>query len=117
MDGQNLSPSLLGKAKQLRSGPIFWLRPPDRPGPAKEPFPDLAVREGDWKLLVNEDASRPQLYDLAKDPGERTNLAAQEPDVAARLKKLVLEWRASLPVDPVPAGAQGPRVQITDDPG
>src|SRR6185503_17189755 len=67
MDGQDLSPSLLGIDQGKRSKPLFWLRPPDRPGPANDPFPDLAVRDGDWKLLVNEDGSKPQLYDLAND--------------------------------------------------
>jgi arylsulfatase A-like enzyme/tetratricopeptide (TPR) repeat protein len=34
------------------------------------------VREGRWKYVQ---APRPELYDLANDPGEKTNLAASEP--------------------------------------
>jgi arylsulfatase A-like enzyme/Flp pilus assembly protein TadD len=34
------------------------------------------VREGRWKYIQ---APRPELYDLATDPGETTNLAAREP--------------------------------------
>ncbi len=35
-----------------------------------------------WKLIR---APRPELYDLDQDPGELTNLASTQPDVAARL--------------------------------
>ena len=69
LDGQDLSASLLGKEQAVRFRPLFWIRPPDRPGPANDPFPDLSVRDGDWKLLINEDGSKPQLYDLPKDIG------------------------------------------------
>jgi choline-sulfatase len=42
---------------------------------------DLRVlREGRWKYIQ---APRPELYDLAADPGERTNLAAAQPARAA----------------------------------
>jgi uncharacterized sulfatase len=102
LDGQDMSPSLLGKERAVRTKPLFWLRPPDRPGPANDPFPDLAVREGNWKLLVNEDGGGAQLYDLSKDIGEKTNLASQKPDVVGRLKKMVLDWRKSLPVERAP---------------
>ncbi len=40
-----------------------------------------------------------QLFDLATDPGQRTNVSAQFPDVAARLKKMLLEINASVMVD------------------
>jgi len=117
MDGEDLSASLLGKEKQVRRRPLLWLRPPDRPGPADDPFPDLAVREGDWKLLVNEDGSKPQLYDLSNDIAEANNLAAREPQRVAQLKKMVLDWRKSLPVEKVAAKDQGPRVDVKNDGG
>jgi arylsulfatase A len=40
-----------------------------------------------------------QLYDLAKDPGQKTDVAAQFPDVVARLKKKMLEINASVMAD------------------
>jgi arylsulfatase A-like enzyme len=117
LDGQDLSTSLLGNEQAVRSKPLFWLRPPDRPGPANDPFPDLSVRDGDWKLLINEDGSKPQLYDLSKDIGEKDNLAAKEPQITDRLKKMVLDWRQSMPVGHVSPQAQGPRVDVKDDAG
>ena len=41
-----------------------------------EPWPDLAMRKENWKLLLMRDGSNAQLYDLEKDPGETHNLAA-----------------------------------------
>lgn len=97
-DGEELSEALLGKRQPLRRRPIFWKRPPDRPGPsARERFPDLAVREGDWKLLCMTDGSAPQLYDLKSDPGEANNLAREQPERVRQLTELLLAWNKTLP--------------------
>ena len=117
LDGQDMSPSLLGRQRARRTRPLFWLRPPDRPGPAQDPFPDLSVRDGDWKLLIDEDGGRPQLYDLSNDIGEKHNLAGHYPQIVERLKKMVLDWRQSLPLGQIPPKAQGPRVDLNDDAG
>jgi uncharacterized sulfatase len=51
------------------------------------------VRAGDWKLIVPvKDGARPELYDLAKDPGETKDLAANEPERVGRLGKLLKAW-------------------------
>ncbi|TDU80935.1 putative sulfatase [Prosthecobacter fusiformis] len=102
LDGEDLSATLLGKGTASRSAPLFWRRPPDRKtvNPTlKERLPDLAMREGDWKLLCEYDGTLPQLYDLAKDPGETTNLASQHPDVVKRLTLSLLSWHRSMPPD------------------
>ncbi len=84
-DGENLSDTLLGKSSASRQAPLCWRRPPDRPGGNRENLPDLAIREGRWKLLCEYDGAQPQLYDLEKDPAETTNLASQNPDLVRRL--------------------------------
>ncbi len=58
------------------------------PGPRKELFYFLrstlqAVRDGEWKLRVAEEA---QLFNLNTDPAERYNVAAAHPDIVARLQ-------------------------------
>jgi arylsulfatase A-like enzyme len=93
---------LLGRAKSSRVAPIFWRRPPDRPGfgaGAKEDNPDLAMREGNWKYLENIGGTDRQLYDLAKDPSEKHNVAAEHPEVVEEMHAAVAAWNDSLPQD------------------
>lgn len=109
LDGQDVSETLVGRSSEGRKSPLFWRRPPDRPGPIGEPWPDLAVRDGPWKLLCSYDGSNAQLYDLAADRSETTDLAAGHPDLVARLQEAVLTWHASLPADAGPQIKPEPR--------
>ncbi|MFQ5349566.1 MAG: sulfatase, partial [Thermoanaerobaculia bacterium] len=52
-------------------------------------WPELALRSGDWKLVVWPRLQRQQLFDLAGDPGETENLAAARPLLFAGLGLLV----------------------------
>jgi arylsulfatase A-like enzyme len=99
-DGEDMSPALLGKSPR-RTRPLFWEygrndRSFDYPG-GDDRSPNLAVLDGDWKLLVNDDGRGPELYHLASDPKEARNRIADEPIVARRLLDAVLNWRKSLP--------------------
>lgn len=102
-DGVDASKTLLG-TPQLRDRPIFWEygRQPTYLKPARESdrSPNLAVRDGRWKLLVNDDGSDLQLYDFEMSTSESDNVAKQHPDVAKRLADQLLAWRRSLPVLP-----------------
>ena len=61
--------------------------------------PDLAVRDGKWKFLINYDRSEPQLFDLDADIGETKNLVAENPEIAKRLEKALFDWNATMPAD------------------
>ena len=98
-DGEDVLPTLLGESEMGRTAPIFWRRPPDRPGSGERDNPDLAVRDGNWKYLVNYDGSEPQLYDLPNDSSEGDNLAGKYPEVVRRLHQSVMQWNARLPRD------------------
>jgi arylsulfatase A-like enzyme len=65
----------------------------------------LAIREGDWKLLLNPDRSRVELYDIPRDPSELNNLAGRQPQVVARLAEKALAWQKTLPEGPVEPSA------------
>jgi len=61
----------------------------------------LAVRRGEWKLVLNGklDFGRTQpdavhLSNLETDPGERVNLKDQETGLLAELTRAAKEWRA-----------------------
>ncbi|WP_165226651.1 sulfatase [Aquisphaera insulae] len=58
--------------------------------------PAGSLREGSWKLIESYDDGRLELYDLAADPGERTDLAAREPGRARAMQSRLAAWRASV---------------------
>lgn len=100
-DGEDMSAALLGETPR-RSTPLFWEYGRNAtsfayPSDAHDRSPNLAVRDGPWKLLVNADGTDAQLYDLDNDPTERNNLVAQRPEVARELTAKVLAWRRSVP--------------------
>lgn len=98
LDGVALPEVLLGKSSESRGKPLFFRRPPDRNSvDGRKNMPDLAMRDGNWKLLCEYDGSRPELYDLAKDPSESRNLADKEPDRVRSMTAALLEWNRSLP--------------------
>ena len=101
-DGEDMSQVLLGKSTASRSAPIFWRRPPDRKTAAAnlpERLPDLAVREGEWKLVCEYDGSKAQLFNLNSDRAETTNVTGQYRELADRLTKSVMVWNQSMPQD------------------
>ena len=99
-DGEDMSPALVGKSPR-RTRPMFWEYGRNERSFAyprgEDRSPNLAVLDGDWKLLVNDDGHGPELYHLADDPKEARNRVADEPVRARRLLDAVLNWRKSLP--------------------
>ena len=113
IDGSDLSPILLGDAgKFTRHQALFWHLQRSRPV--------VAMRAGDWSLVAEpdyelstsnmfEEAWIPaiksggytnfQLFDLKEDPAQTTDLAAERPEIVARLKKQLLEINASIMAD------------------
>jgi len=99
--GQSVAAAFKGDKHFRRTMPLFWewrFRVFNHPWNRS---PILAVREGQWKLLLNPDRSRVELYDIPADPGEQNNLAARHPDMVSRLAEKVLAWRETLPAGPV----------------
>ena len=99
-DGEDMSAALLGDPLR-RTKPLYWEYGRDetylQPGNEDDRSPNLAVRDGRWKLLQNADGSRLELYDFAVSTDERTNVASKHRDVAERLSKMLLAWRRNLP--------------------
>jgi arylsulfatase A-like enzyme len=104
LDGEDTSDILLGTSRP-RTKPLMWEW---RFNIAGEPFhksPILAIRDGNWKLLLNPDMSRVELYDLPKDPTQLNNVAEHHTDIVDRLSKQVLDWQATLPQGPTDPNA------------
>lgn len=99
-DGEALPGILTGREKRSRTNPLFFRRPPDRDsfyGVAD--LPDLAMRQGRWKLLCEYDGSDAMLFDLSRDRSESNNLAAQNPDVVKTMTQATIAWHQSMPAD------------------
>jgi len=97
-DGENRINTIVGKSTASRQAPIFYSRPPDRKNYyGFENLPDLAMREGKWKLLCDYDGSRPELYDIIADPSETNNLTEIKPEMTASMVKELLIWWSSMP--------------------
>jgi arylsulfatase A-like enzyme len=79
-----------------------------RPNPARELFwrmkfrSQQAMRSGSWKWLSIE--GNEFLFDLARDPRERANLARRQPATHQGLRKRYADWQGSLP--PIPDEAK-----------
>lgn len=105
-------PTLCALAGAKPAGDLKWdggdiwpaLADPDKAFPprtlysAAPGFRAQMVRHGDWKLAVGSSSKKKppteELFNLASDPGETKNLAAEKPDVLAEMKKRLAEISA-----------------------
>jgi len=81
LDGVSLA-ALMLTGKPLGARKLFWR--------------GQAMRDGHWKLTVGARGAKtkaPQLYDLSKDIGETTDLAAQHPDRVKQMLAALEAWK------------------------
>lgn len=78
-DGTNAWPQISGKSQEKLTRTMYWVTPQGS-----------AVREGDWKLIVaggrSKTPGKVELFNVARDPNETTELAKQHPDKVEQLK-------------------------------
>lgn len=100
-DGEDLSQLWLGGASVPRRRPLHWEWLFNVQG-AQDGYmpPMLAVRDGGWKLLVNHDGGKAELYDLTRDPAEEHDLAKAEPERVKSLTEKAMAWVRTLPPSP-----------------
>jgi N-acetylgalactosamine-6-sulfatase len=101
-DGISQVDALFGKPKATRSKPLFWKMQSAWPIRKSRPYHwvSYAVVHERWKLLTNRDGSYAELYDLAADPYEHTDLKEKKPEVARQLMRQIARWKAELPEKP-----------------
>ena len=87
LDGQSLVEVLAGGT--LESRDLFWHFPHYR---GADVVPYSIIRSGEYKLIHYFGEQPDELFSLANDPRETTNLAAQFPDLVIQLKSLLKAW-------------------------
>jgi arylsulfatase A len=93
LDGVSFAPLLRGQTSLDRAA-IYWHFPHYSNHGMQSP--GGAIRCGDYKLLEYFENGTVQLFNLREDVGEQFDLAPQLPETAARLRKMLHDWRASV---------------------
>jgi arylsulfatase A-like enzyme len=88
-DGLSLA-SLLAGTDGLDREMLFWHFPHYH---GSGNLPSGAIRVGDLKLVEWMEDGRVELYDLSADLGEDQDLAAESPEIAEELRRLLHDWR------------------------
>ncbi len=68
--------------------------------------PAGAVRLENWKLIENYEDGSAELYDLATDAGEQTDVAAREPARVAAMRGQLAKWRLAVNAQEMSANPQ-----------
>ncbi|TDQ11719.1 arylsulfatase A-like enzyme [Pedobacter metabolipauper] len=99
-DGIDRSGVLMGKPS-FRKKAMFWEYGRNEVAfkypKTQDRSPNLAVRSGEWKLLMNSDGTDVQLYNIIKDKNETTNITSVNEKVTNQLKSQLNNWWKSLP--------------------
>jgi arylsulfatase A-like enzyme len=77
-DGISFAPTLLGKKGQKEHDFLYW---------EFNETDQIGVRMGDWKMVVKK--GTPLLYNLADDIHEDNDIAAEHPDIVAKMLEII----------------------------
>lgn len=105
-DGRSIVPEITGAKKLDRERPMYWEWNEDH---FKLPYrvTKQACRKGKWKIVRHSPAAAWELYDLAADPGEKTDLAAANRRTVLELDAWVRANRVDPPEQIEPAKPEG----------
>ena len=91
-DGTDRAAVLLGKPAMGFKDLYWYYSNEPLPGKKENISPTLALRSGDWKLLMHPDGSGKQLYYLRGDQKESNNLISTEKKRAKQLTRMLDNW-------------------------
>jgi arylsulfatase A-like enzyme len=83
-DGRDIWPIVSGSAREIPSRVLYWEGPGHR---------SAALRDGDWKLVIHRASAgdKRELFNLADDPREERDLAAQHADRVESMRQLLAQ--------------------------
>ena len=93
LDGVSIASLLKDPAATIKREPLFWhyAHWGNQGG-----IPGSVIRDGDWKLIEFFWEKGAELYNIADDPGETKNVAAEHPDKVSSLLATLKEWRSGV---------------------
>ncbi len=95
LDGQSIVPTLTGEVLE-RKKPLFWtIDMPDQDVPVNE----WAIRDGDWKMILDRDEKPKYLFNISEDPYEMYNMLDRQSAISDSLFSLFLEFKNSIDSD------------------
>ncbi len=99
-DGLSVVPTLLGAGEQPRHEFMYWELPryDSKTTAFRDEIPSQGVRMGDWKAVRPKPDAELELFNLASDPSEKTDVAAGNPEVMGR----ITEYLKTARVEPRP---------------
>ena len=101
LDSLSFAPALLGRNRQQQKHE--WLYFEFHEGGFTQ-----AARWRDWKAVRNHLDEPTELYDLARDPGEKNNLASAHPEIVAQMESFMKSARTENADWPVRKGQRKP---------
>jgi len=101
LDGRSVAGLLCGRTpsatgqpdSSLRNRTLFWHFPHYTNQGGR---PAGAVRQDQWKLVLQYETGQVELYNLQEDIGETTNLAEKQPELASRLRQALENWQKQI---------------------
>ncbi len=91
IDGISIKALLDGKKQNTDNRVFYWEFPGNQ----------VAVRKGDWKIVSVKKGTKLELYNITKDPYEKTNLAEKYPEVLKDLEKEIKKSHVASPNWPI----------------
>lgn len=121
VDGQSFTAALTGEKEYAGDRPLFWHYPNawgvDGPGIGAA----SAVRKGDWKFIYFHASRKMELYNIAADIGETTDLFEDNPEkakeLAGVLSKYLKDVGAQMPIDKATGGKVEYPIELFGDDG
>jgi arylsulfatase A-like enzyme len=104
-DGEDVG-DIIMNGSRARKEPLMWEYHYEMTfGHIIHKNPIMAIRDGDWKLLMNPDGKRVELYNIPEDSTELNNVAEDHPAMVELLSEKLLQWHHDLPRAPIPEKA------------
>jgi arylsulfatase A-like enzyme len=97
LDGEVITDALIGKRRERSKAMVWEFACHPMYGHVINKSPTLAIRRDRYKLLMNPERDRVELYDIPEDRSELGNVAGKYPEVVTELSSTLIAWKESCP--------------------